>query len=80
MTTSKNIFVVAGEASGDQHAASYVKQHLTINPHIKFSAIGQQELKKAGVKIVYDSEKISVVGIIEVLVKYRLIKNALNID
>ena len=79
MTTSKNIFVVAGEASGDQHAASYVKQHLTINPHIKFSAIGQQELKKAGVKIVYDSEKISVVGIIEVLVKYRLIKNALNI-
>ena len=79
MITSKNIFIIAGEASGDQHAANYVKQHLIINPDIKFTAIGQQELKKEGAKIIYDSEKISVVGIIEVLVKYRLIKHALNI-
>ena len=79
MITSKNIFIIAGEASGDQHAANYVKQHLKINPDIKFTAIGQQELKKEGAKIIYDSEKISVVGIIEVLVKYRLIKHALNI-
>ena len=79
MITSKNIFIIAGEASGDQHAANYVKQHLKINPDIKFTAIGQQELKKEGAKIIYDSEKIAVVGIIEVLVKYRLIKHALNL-
>ena len=79
MINLKNIFIIAGEASGDQHAANYVKQHLKINPDIKFTAIGQQELKKEGAKIIYDSEKISVVGIIEVLVKYRLIKHALNI-
>ena len=77
--SSKNIFIIAGEASGDQHAASYVKQHLKINPNINFTAIGQQELKKAGAEIIYDSEKISVVGIIEVLVKYKKITNALNI-
>ncbi len=79
MISSKKIFIIAGEASGDQHAASYVKQHVKINPDVNFTAIGQQELKKSGAKIIFDSEKISVVGIIEVLAKYKIIKNALNI-
>lgn len=79
MISSKKIFIIAGEASGDQHAASYVKQHIKINPDVNFTAIGQQELKKSGAKIIFDSEKISVVGIIEVLAKYKIIKNALNI-
>ena len=76
---NKKIFIIAGESSGDQHAANYVREHKKINPNIKFSAIGQDELKKEGVDIVYDSELISVVGIIEVIAKYRKIKNALNI-
>jgi lipid-A-disaccharide synthase len=76
---NKKIFIIAGESSGDQHAANYVKEHKKINPNIKFSAIGQDELKKEGVDIIYDSELISVVGIIEVIAKYRKIKNALNI-
>jgi len=76
---NKRIFIIAGESSGDQHAANYVKEHKKINPNIKFSAIGQDELKKEGVDIIYDSELISVVGIIEVIAKYKKIKNALNI-
>ena len=76
---NKKIFIIAGESSGDQHAANYVREHKKINPNIKFSAIGQDELKKEGVDIIYDSELISVVGIIEVIAKYKKIKNALNI-
>ena len=76
---NKRIFIIAGESSGDQHAANYVREHKKINPNIKFSAIGQDELKKEGVDIIYDSELISVVGIIEVIAKYKKIKNALNI-
>ena len=76
---NKRIFIIAGESSGDQHATNYVREHKKINPNIKFSAIGQDELKKEGVDIIYNSELISVVGIIEVIAKYKKIRNALNI-
>ena len=79
MSSIKNIFVVAGESSGDQHAANYVKEHKKIDPSIKFTAIGQQELKKVGADIIFNSEEISVIGIIEVISKYSKIRKALNI-
>ena len=46
MITSKNIFIIAGEASGDQHAANYVKQHLKINPDIKLKSFNNKLTKK----------------------------------
>ena len=66
MSNIKNIFVIAGESSGDQHAANYVNEHKKLNPrYAKFTAIGQQELKKTGADIIFNSEEISVIGIIE---------------
>lgn len=79
MNKVKNIFIIAGESSGDQHAASYVKEHKKINPNIKFTAIGQQELKKTNANVIFNSEDISVIGLIEVIAKYSKIKRALNI-
>lgn len=77
--SQKHIFIIAGESSGDQHAANYVKEHRKLDSNIYFSAIGQQELKSENVDIIFDSEIISVVGIIEVISKYRKIKKALDI-
>ena len=74
-----NIFVVAGESSGDQHAAKYIEEHQKINPEIVFTAIGQRELKKSGADMIFNSEEISVIGIIEVISKYSKIKKALNV-
>ena len=79
MSNIKNIFVVAGEPSGDQHAANYINEHKKLNPNARFTAIGQQELKKTGADIIFNSEEISVIGIIEVIAKYSKIKKALNI-
>ena len=79
MKIYKKIVIVAGESSGDQHAANYVKLHKIINPKITFSAIGQQELKKTIPRIIFDSEIISVVGITEVISKYSKIRYALNL-
>ena len=79
MSNIKNIFVVAGESSGDQHAANYVNEHKKLNPYTRFTAIGQQELKKTGSDIIFNSEEISVIGIIEVISKYSKIKKALNV-
>ena len=75
----KKIFIIAGESSGDQHAAKYVAEHQRINSNISFSAIGQTALKKTGINIVFNSESISVVGITEVLSKYFLIRKVLKL-
>ena len=79
MIKQKNIFIIAGESSGDQHAAKYITAHESLNSNIKFSAIGQTEIKKTGAEVIFNSEEISVVGIIEVISKYNKILKALKI-
>ncbi len=79
MNNEKKIFIIAGEPSGDQHAADYIKKHSKISPHIHFDAFGQNEIKKTNAKIIYNTERISVIGIIEVITKYKEILHALKI-
>ena len=79
MNKQRRIFVIAGEPSGDQHAAEYIKKHADINPNIIFDAFGQNDIKKTNANLIYDTEKISVIGIIEVVFRYRQIYQALNI-
>ena len=79
MNNHKRIFIIAGESSGDYHAADYIKEHSNMNPNIHFDAFGQNEIKKTKAKIIYNTEKISVIGIIEVLTKYKEILYALKI-
>ena len=79
MIRQKRVFIIAGESSGDQHAAAYIKEHKKINPDIVFDAFGQNELRDASANVIYDTEKISVVGIFEVLSKYKEITKALKI-
>jgi lipid-A-disaccharide synthase len=78
MMDKKNIFIIAGESSGDQHAAAYIKEHSKVNKDISFVAFGQSEIKKTNANVIYDTEDISVVGIIEVLYKYNKIIKALR--
>jgi lipid-A-disaccharide synthase len=79
MNNQKRIFIVAGEPSGDHHAADYIKEHSVINRNIHFDAFGQNEIEQTNTKIIYDTEKISVIGIIEVITKYKEILHALKI-
>ena len=79
MNNQKRVLIIAGEPSGDHHAANYIKEHLNINPNINFDAFGQNEIEKTKARIIYDTEKISVIGIIEVITKYKEILNALKI-
>ena len=79
MNNQKRIFIVAGEPSGDHHAADYIKEHSSINPNIHFDAFGQNEIERTNAKIIYDTEKISVIGIVEVITKYKEILHALKI-
>lgn len=59
--------IVTGEASGDLHGANLVKAMLERDPALSFTGMGGEELAAAGVRLLFDAKKVSVVGFIEVL-------------
>jgi len=75
---NKTIIISAGEASGDLHAANLIKALHKIDPSINVKGMGSDKLREAGVELLVDCADIAVVGIVEVLANYRLIKRALN--
>jgi lipid-A-disaccharide synthase len=75
---SKKVLLVAGETSGDLHGAHLVEAVRRINPEVQFFGIGGEGLEKIGMKLLYHSQSLSVVGITEVLFKMRSILKALR--
>lgn len=67
MEKSKNILIVAGEASGDLHASNLVRAIKNIHPQINFFGLGGTELKKEGVNLYFNIVDLAVVGFFEVL-------------
>ncbi len=62
------IMVVAGEASGDSHAASVVKSLHEIYPNVKVFGMGGSKLRAVGMETTVDSEhSASVMGFTEVI-------------
>lgn len=65
----KCIMIIAGEASGDLHGSKLVLAMREKNRNLFFCGIGGKALKDAGVKIIVDASKLSVVGLTEVFSK-----------
>lgn len=63
----KKIFIVAGEASGDLHAANLVSQIKRLKPDTFFFGLGGEKLKAQGVDLYFDIVQLAVVGFFEVL-------------
>lgn len=74
----KRIMIVAGEASGDLHAAKLVKSVLEKKPGYTFYGIGGADMRAAGVDTLVDSSELAVVGIIEVFAHRKVIFGTLN--
>lgn len=74
----KRIMIVAGEASGDLHAAKLVRSVLEKQPDYYFYGVGGADMRAAGVETLVDSSELAVVGIIEVLAHRKVIFGTLN--
>ncbi len=61
------LFVVAGEASGDRHAAHLVAELLTQDSQLTFAGLGGAQMQAAGVTLLDDLTRHAVVGTVEVL-------------
>jgi len=75
----KHLIVVAGEASGDAHAAALVKEIKALNPTITFSGLGGTKMRDAGVELYEDLTRYAVVGFIEVITHLKEIKKAFHL-
>ncbi len=77
MNESKKILIVAGEASGDLHGSSLIRELKSINPHLQFLGIGGDRMRKEGLELVYHIDKLSIMGFFEVLKNLNLIRKVM---
>jgi len=70
----ESLMVVAGEVSGDMHAAGAIRALKQKRPDLHCWGIGGDELRAEGVELLYDAEQMAVLGFTEVLRKYRFFK------
>jgi lipid-A-disaccharide synthase len=75
---AKKILLVAGEVSGDLHGSHLVEAIQRIEPEVEFFGVGGEGLERRGMKLLYRTHSLSVVGITEVFVKLRTILKALR--
>jgi len=69
-----DLLVVAGEHSGDEHAARMVAELRAKRPGLRVCALGGKHLEAAGAQVLFDLTASSVVGFVEVVKHYGFFK------
>lgn len=67
MTIPRSLMVIAGEISGDMHAANVIRELHRQDPSLRYFGIGGPRLRAQGVETFYDVREMGVMGIVEVL-------------
>ena len=73
-----DLLVIAGEHSGDQHAALAVRELRIQRPDLRVCALGGPALAAAGAQVLHDLTATSVVGFVEVLKHFSFFRALLN--
>ena len=73
------IAIVAGEKSGDELGGPLMEALKEQNSHIDFIGIGGEQMAKQGLKSLFDMNEISVMGIIEPLLKLKTLLTSIRI-
>jgi len=74
----KSLLVIAGEDSGDMHAADVIRALKERRPDLTFWGIGGDKLRAEGVELLHDTREMDVLGIAEVLKRYPFFKRTFN--
>jgi lipid-A-disaccharide synthase len=73
-----NIFVIAGEPSGDKLGGALMQGLRTLEPDVIFDGVGGPLMQAQGLSSRFDMSELSVMGIAEVLPKYRSLMRRIN--
>ncbi len=71
-------FVIAGEASGDKLGAALIEGLATLAPGSRFAGVGGEQMRARGLASLFDMTELSVMGLAEVLPKYRQLKRRIR--
>lgn len=74
-----DLLIIAGEHSGDAHAAKLVAALAKARPGWTVYALGGPKLQTAGAELLWDLSATSVVGLVEVLRHYRFFKQLFSL-
>jgi lipid-A-disaccharide synthase len=74
----KKIFILTGEASGDMLASKVIENLKKLNSNIEYLSVGGENLKKLGIRSIYDLKEITYLGFTNVILNIFKIKNKIN--
>ena len=72
------IAIVAGEASGDLHAAEVLRELKKLAPDLDAFGIGGDLLASHGMRLLHHAREMGIVGFFNVLLHYRMFKRIFN--
>jgi lipid-A-disaccharide synthase len=75
---NKNVLMIAGEASGDLHGASLIRELHKLDSSLKIFGIGGDKMQAEGMELIYHIDKMAFLGFVEV--KKRSVKEVVLID
>jgi lipid-A-disaccharide synthase len=80
MTTNHplRVLIVAGEASGDMHGAGVIKAIREIEPDAEIFGIGGNQMRAAGMEILYHINDMAILGFTEVLKHLPFIRRVMS--
>lgn len=73
-----DVLIVAGEHSGDEHAARMAGDLMARQPGVTMAALGGPQLGASGVQLLHDLTASSVVGLVEVMKHYGYFRDLLT--
>ncbi len=68
------VFLIAGEASGDALGAALMTGLRSLAPEVEFQGVGGPKMAGEGLSSLFPMEELSVMGLVEILPKYRQLK------
>ncbi len=72
--SSLRVFILAGEPSGDKLGGALMAGLKSLRPDVTFDGIGGAEMQAQGLRSRFDMSELSVMGLAEILPKYRHLK------
>ena len=76
MSPPTTILILTGEASGDLHGAELARALARLQPGLRILGMGGAHMKEAGVELIFDTRDLGVMGVVEVLTKWRTVLKA----
>ncbi len=78
MNELKKIVIIAGEASGDLHASSLIRELKKMNSNLEMFGIGGDRMRREGVELIFHINKLSFMGFFEVIKRLSFIRGVMK--